>query len=293
MATKLFLRNTALADISTFFDAVITAGSGTATGVVNTTASGTNIQWTRTAGGTVLEWISGRVPSGGFPLSGAVNVAIWANESAMGANSGGRVRLYKRTSGGTETELFTLTSPEINSATAEEVQSEIVNADITIATTDRLVVKYYAQSTSAVNRTVTLYYEGATNYSHIHTPILADIKWGNIKGNIADQVDLTASLNGKASAVLSDSIAYNTAFPFNKYLTYMSHTLTASDVITINNTDAVNQGGGQILFINDAIHTPVLSNFHTIGVYDPAKAYSLLTFIKVHGLFIVSILNFD
>jgi hypothetical protein len=90
-----------------------------------------------------------------------------------------------------------------------------------------------------------------------------------------------------------DSITYNTAFPFNKTLTYMSHTLTANDVITVNATGAINQGGGQILFINNTSYTPDFSAYlpHVVGSYDNTKTYSLCTFIKVYGIYIVSILN--
>lgn len=103
----------------------------------------------------------------------------------------------------------------------------------------------------------------------------------------------TVKLHNQLALLLPDSVAYNTAFPFNKTLTYMSHTLTANDVITINSTGAINQGGGQILFTNNTSYTPVLTAFKNIGVYNNTYTYSLCTFIKVHGLYIVSILNFN
>lgn len=105
MATKLFLRNTAANGIGTFFDMLATAGAGSATGVVNSAASGTQIQWTRTAGGTVLEYISGRVPAGGFTLSGTMTFSIWAHESNAQANCGARARVFKRAANGTVTEI--------------------------------------------------------------------------------------------------------------------------------------------------------------------------------------------
>lgn len=99
-----------------------------------------------------------------------------------------------------------------------------------------------------------------------------------------------------------DSITYNTAFPFNKCLTYMYHELTDNDSITINSTGAINQGGGQILFKNNPSYIPRLGCFHVVGqtiqynltgVYDNTKSYSLCTFIRVYGMYIVSILNFN
>ncbi len=95
MATKLFLRQTYASGIGAFLDMLPTASTDYITGVVNTAASGTQIQWTDSAGGSVLEWISGRVPSGGFTLSGTMSFSLWARESNMSANCGARARLQE------------------------------------------------------------------------------------------------------------------------------------------------------------------------------------------------------
>lgn len=84
------------------------------------------------------------------------------------------IRVYKR-SGGVETELFNVTTPEINGTTATEYDVEAVKGDYAILTTDSLVVKYFAQTTYGVDRTVTLYYEGSANYTHIHTPLVLSL----------------------------------------------------------------------------------------------------------------------
>jgi hypothetical protein len=104
MATKLFLRNTALNGIgSTYLDMLTTAGAGIDTIVVDTAASGTEIQWTVSSGGAVRQWVSQPVAVA-FTLT-TCDVSIWALESNMNANCGGRFRLFKRESNGTETEL--------------------------------------------------------------------------------------------------------------------------------------------------------------------------------------------
>jgi len=145
------------------------------------------------------------------------------------------VRFYSRTSGGIETELFSLTSGEINNTTVAEIESEIVQADLAINTTDRLVVKYYAQTTSAVNRTVTLYYEGSANYSHIHTPILADIKWGNISGTLSNQIDLwnilsriTPSTGNTFTGQFDISNHYETSYKIYTTNTALTPTVTSN-----------------------------------------------------------------
>jgi hypothetical protein len=106
--TVLIARRTTTAAIGNFFDLLTTLGtSAFTTGVVNTVAGGTDIQWTRTAGGTVLEWISGRCRQGfrfETPPAGqkALTCIVWAFESAAQANAAIRMRMY-RWRAGTET----------------------------------------------------------------------------------------------------------------------------------------------------------------------------------------------
>ena len=107
MATKLFLRNTTTNGISgaaTYYDMVTTAGSASDTAVVNTSAGGTEIQFTKTAGGTLVQWISGRAPAGGFTLT-TTDISVWGHESDMAANAGPRYRVFIRTAAGVETEI--------------------------------------------------------------------------------------------------------------------------------------------------------------------------------------------
>lgn len=71
--------------------------------VVDTVASGTEIQWTRASGAEVLAWISPPLAAG-VTLTTA-DIRIGARESHINANCGGRCRLFRRTPDGTETEL--------------------------------------------------------------------------------------------------------------------------------------------------------------------------------------------
>jgi hypothetical protein len=106
-----YLRRTAVNAIGTFFDALPTFGETSfTTGVVNTVASGTQIQWTRTAGGTVLEWITGRIAPPGWTISQASVIAdgvVWALESATAANCGITIKLFRRQPDGTELLFYT------------------------------------------------------------------------------------------------------------------------------------------------------------------------------------------
>jgi len=165
MATKLFLRNTQNNGIgSTYFDMVITAGSSTSTGVVNTVGSGTEIQWTQTAGGSLIQWISGRVPAGGFTLT-TTDISIWAQESNGTANCGGRYRVFKRAADGTETELgggpFN-DGVEFGTSAAEMTWVGNVT-DTAFAEDDRILLKVYITNVGTMGngRTCTITYNGA------------------------------------------------------------------------------------------------------------------------------------
>lgn len=119
-------------------------GSSSDTVVTNTTANGTEIQATKTAGGSTVAWISGRVPAGGFTLT-AVDISLWQIESNMNANIGGRFRLFKRTSGGTITELAG--GPFDDGAEMGTTNTEDTwtgnPTDTAFAEDDRIILRYY------------------------------------------------------------------------------------------------------------------------------------------------------
>jgi hypothetical protein len=109
MATKLFLRNTTTNGITDSGDAILydmlaAAGAASDEDAVTTVSDGSEIQWTDTGGGSTVAWISGRVPAGGFTLT-TTDISIWARESNMNANAGGRYRVFRYQTGGTVTEL--------------------------------------------------------------------------------------------------------------------------------------------------------------------------------------------
>ena len=146
MATVLYLRNTQNNAIGgTYYDLITTAGASVDTAIVNTTASGTEIQFTKTAGGSLVQFISGRVPSGGFTLTTG-SVSLWLSENNMNANIGGRVRIFKRAAGGTETELgggpFNFGTEMSVTTPREDVWTTNVT-DTAFAENDRILLKVY------------------------------------------------------------------------------------------------------------------------------------------------------
>lgn len=127
------------------------------------------------AGGETLieEWVTALgVPGITHIQGGSWHFVLYLHvDSAVGVTTV-TAKVYKRASGGAETELFTVTTDEINNTSVQEIDKDVVQPDIALLSTDRLVVKLYCTTSSVPNRTVTLTYEGSTNNSHIHTPIV-------------------------------------------------------------------------------------------------------------------------
>src|SRR5512135_1091398 len=105
MATTLYMRNTTANLISPYSDVSTSAGASATTGVTTTTNGGSHIQTTKTAGGALLEWISGGAPIAGFTLAGQVTAHCYAYESVVGVNGTVEVRLFKRALDGSEVEI--------------------------------------------------------------------------------------------------------------------------------------------------------------------------------------------
>lgn len=91
-------------------------------------------------------------------------------DSNTGINTITVVCKWKLASGGYTPEFINTTSEPFTSTTpAQYAQSRVAVPRQTINTTDRLVVEYYAQTTSSANRIITLYHNGKEYYTHVAT----------------------------------------------------------------------------------------------------------------------------
>ena len=82
------------------------------------------------------------------------------------------IRVYKRNTAGTETQLFTVETADLGISSTESIIASPQPA-YTILATDHLVVKYYAKSNRGAGNYRTLYmtHNGSTVYSYFRTPI--------------------------------------------------------------------------------------------------------------------------
>jgi hypothetical protein len=170
MSTQLFLRNTLAAyGFSVGFHLLAsTRGSGVTTSVTDTVGSGTQIQCTDISGGSgiVLSWLSGRVPSGGFTLSGTMTFNVWALESAAQANATIQARVFKYGADGTVTEVgggpWSFVTEVGTSAAAKNWTGTPTST--AFAENDRLLVRFYVTNAGTMGggRTVTVDYSGTS-----------------------------------------------------------------------------------------------------------------------------------
>ena len=110
----------------------------------------------------------------------------WGTVSA-GATCNLQFDIYKRTSGGVETLLFTLTSDTLTTAVLEQ-DTESVEGAFACNLTDRLVLKVSATNSSATSRNVSFYYDGTQHYSHLHTSLnLLHNQLGGLQGGAAGE----------------------------------------------------------------------------------------------------------
>jgi len=140
MATVLFLRNLA-SDINPGANTekylAQRRGRASVTKVTNTTASGTNITVTDSAGGAILEWYSGPIAEA-FTLSGTVTVNLRGRESANTINSG-RGILIQRTDGAGAVQSTIVADSTVPATITEFTTSDAANGSATYTPTSTSV----------------------------------------------------------------------------------------------------------------------------------------------------------
>jgi hypothetical protein len=132
--------------------------------------------------------------------------------------------VYKRTNpGGVETQLFTVTTPNItNTTVAAGTVTFSLSTDTIVNTTDRIVVKVLAQTTSGSSVTVHYVFDGTLHTSHVHTPIPGTA------------VALGGDLSGTTAAA--------TVIKINGATVPVSGALTTGNVLQVNGISSLTYG---------------------------------------------------
>lgn len=168
MATKIYLSNEP-SEIAGYLKAYIggpspRASSTVSTTVTNTEASGTDIQQTLTAGGTVAKWITQPLKNA-VTVSTALFVNVWAKESAAAANAEVYMKVNQYTTSLQAAFLATAKGAELTTSSARTpwLSTESVTSTA-FAAGDRLAVTPYItnEGTMGASETVTMSYNGNT-----------------------------------------------------------------------------------------------------------------------------------
>ena len=142
-----------------------TQATATATGTPTST-----VQFS--IGGNPVSWIDQTAFGQPFVQQGEWTNDFFAAVNQPVSTTNIKVSFYARTTGGVENHLFDIVSPRVTLSTPGEISGETTQPMYVVNSTDRLVIKVFGQFTgTAVSTTATLYFQGATNASHCHTPI--------------------------------------------------------------------------------------------------------------------------
>ena len=123
------------------------------------------------------------------------------------------IRVYSRNAVGTETELFDVTTGSITAVAAGYTISSSQGVLSLAAVTDRLVVKFFAKTSSTTTRTVHLCYLGEVRQTRMSLPVeLAIVPGGDMLASLYDtDQDGQISSGGGGSSSSVGSMVYNNA----------------------------------------------------------------------------------
>jgi hypothetical protein len=158
--------------------------------------------------------------------SGAWDFNIYTYVSNTTPTSTLIFEVYSRTSGGTETLLFSVESDPISFTAVQLMNFTTVQPAYSVNATDYLVVKVYGKTTAAINIDVHFVHSGTDHYSHIHTPLAPlhnDL--GGLQGGASNEyfhLNSNDYLNRNVSATSVYQLVANSSNSLGT--TYTSHT---------------------------------------------------------------------
>lgn len=151
--------------------------------------------------------------------SNSIDGGVWEFNyyTYLSSNTGNtfiRTEMYKRTSGGIETLLFSVDSEEINHLVVTALPNiSVVESAFACDPTDRIVLKIYAVTDSLTPVTVYLVHSGEEHYTHFHTPLVT--RHNDLAGLQGGQVNefyhLTQTQNSQLTTGGDTSLHFHSA----------------------------------------------------------------------------------
>ena len=169
--------------------------------------------------------------------------------------------VYSRTSGGTETLLFTVQSDPITFTTIQGMNFTSVQPAYSVNSTDYLVIKVYGKTTATTNIDVHFVHSGTVHYSHVHTPLAPlhnDL--GGLQGGASNEyfhLNSNDYLNRNVSATSVYQLLANSSLSLGT--TYTSH--THSQYINTSESSLFQQTSNTSAITSNALNTSQSSLF--------------------------------
>lgn len=230
---------------------------------------------------------------------------IWGYVSDVSLTSEIIIDIYKRTAGGSETLLFSVSSGEINMLSVSLYSITSVQQAFAINATDRLIAKVSGQTNRILDTTIHFFHGGITHYSHFNTPLVVrhnDL--AGLQGGTSDQYyHLTSAQYTIATQAATTALSgYLTSTDWNtfngKQNALTTGNLTATSPIALDQTRQVIGGAAVISHLTTAgnIHLPtggsvnqILKNSGVSGtgswgtVTENAGALAAITTLSMSG----------
>ena len=149
--------------------------------------------------------------------AGEWSFTVFGNVDTVDGASEIIARVYARNAAGSETELFYVTTGSLTASAAGYIVTSSQGILSLGALTDRLVVKFYAKTTSTGSRTVHLYYLGEARQTRMILPVeLPIVQGGDMLASQYDsdgdgQIGGAASLPAYSGAMLTKSAMQSVA----------------------------------------------------------------------------------
>jgi hypothetical protein len=125
------------------------------------------------SGHTLFESYIADVELGDALIDGGIwNFNVYNYVSSASGTTNMTIHVYKRTTGGTETQLFQVALPTISHTSVALQTLATVQPSFSCNATDKLVFKFYVDTTSGSSITVHLVHSGTAHYTYVNTPLV-------------------------------------------------------------------------------------------------------------------------
>lgn len=233
---------------------------------------------------------------------------VYAYASLLTLESHIVLDVYSRTTGGTETLLFSVNSGTLSSS-IQLYQIITIQQAFSISPTDRLIVKVSGETSNVTNTTIHFVFGGTTHYSNISTPLvvrhndLVGLQGGTGSGVTGEYYHLTSSeytgtgtgtfvrqssptlvtpVLGVASATSINKVAITTPATGSTLTIVDGKTLTISDTTTIG-INSITLAGGEVITFSATNAFSLLTSGATVMTF-PSGTDTVVTLTATQTL---------